>query len=334
MPTLALVGEILKEPAFPESEFEEIRRQNLAGIESQKSEPTTLAIVEFQRRMSPYPKGHPLETTTIDEDIAELQGLTLAQVKAVYTDLVGASHGDLAVVGDFDAAAVSTWARETFAGWRSPRPFVRLERRYFDVPQFTTSIETPDKANAFFIAGQNLRVRDDQPDYAALSIGNFILGGGFLNSRLATRIRQRDGISYGVGSGFGAQSLDEVGLFTANAIYAPENIVRLESAFGEEMGRILTDGITAEELEAARSAWLQQRVQQRANDGFVAGLFSNQYITGRTMAYESQLEARVRALSVQDVNAAMRRHINLSRISTVKAGDFKNKPATPLPTRP
>lgn len=334
MPTLALVGEILKEPVFPESEFEELRRQTVAGIEAQKSEPVTLAVTEFQRRMSPYPKGHPLETTTIDEDIAEMQALTLAQVTSVYSELVGASHGDLAIVGDFDAKAVSTWAQETFSGWRSPRPFARLERQFFDVPQFTASIETPDKANAFFLAGQNLRIRDDQPDYAALSIGNFILGGGFLNSRLATRIRQRDGISYGVGSGFGAQSLDEVGSFNANAIYAPENILRLESAFGEEMGRILTDGITAEELEAARSAWLQQRVQQRANDGVIAGMLANQYVTGRTMAYESQLEAQVRALTVQDVNAAMRRHLNLSRISTVKAGDFKNKPATPLPTRP
>ena len=334
MPTLALVAEILKEPIFPESEFEEIRRQTLAGIESQKSEPVTLAFTEFQRRMTPYPKGHPLETSTIDEDIAEMTALTLAQVKSVYTDMVGASYGDLAVVGDFDAAAVNTWARETFATWRSPRPFARLERRFFDVPQFTASIETPDKANAFFLAGQNLRIRDDQPDYPALVIGNFILGGGFLNSRLATRIRQRDGLSYGVGSGLSAQSLDAVGSFSANAIYAPENILRLESAFGEEMGRILNEGITAEELDAARSAWLQGRIQQRANDGQIAAMFSAQYITGRTMAFETQLEARVRALTVQDVNAAMRRNINLARISTVRAGDFKNKPATPLPTRP
>ena len=100
------------------------------------------------------------------------------------------------------------------------------------------------------------------------------------------------------------------------------------------MSCILTDGITTEELEAARSAWLQQRVQMRANDGVIVGMLANQFITGRTMSFESQLETRVRALTVQDVNAAMRRHISLSRISSVKAGDFKNKPATPLPTRP
>ena len=334
MPTLALVAEVLKEPMFPASEFEELRRASLQGMESQKSEPTALAFTAFQRRMAPYPKGHPLATQTIDEDIAEMTALTIEQVKAVYTELVGATYGDLAVVGDFDAAAVTAWARTSFDGWRSPRPFARLVRQYFDVPQFNESIETPDKANAFFVAGQNLRIRDDQPDYAALVMGNFILGGGFLNSRLATRIRQRDGISYGVGSGFNAQALDSVGSFTATAIYAPENVLRLESAFGEEMGRILSEGITAEELEAARAAWLQQRIQIRSNDGQIAATFSNQVVTGRTMAFDAELENRMRALTADVVNAALKRHFSLSRISSVKAGDFKNKPPVAPPTRP
>ncbi|HRN52376.1 MAG TPA: insulinase family protein, partial [Gemmatimonadaceae bacterium] len=334
LPTLRLVGEILRTPTFPANEFDELRRAQLAAIESQKSEPVALAATEFSRRMSPYPKGHPLATTSFDEDIANLEAMTVEQVRAIYTELVGASYGDLAIVGDFDRAEVEAWAKETFEGWRSPKPFARAERQFFDVPQFNVSIETPDKANAFFIAGQNLRLRDDAADYPALTIGNFILGGGFLNSRLATRIRQRDGISYGVGWGVSAQALDEVGSFMANAIYAPENVLRLETAFGEEIGRILSEGITAEELDAARNAWLQQRVQMRANDGFVASMFAAQYITGRTMAFVQQLEDKVRALTVNDVNAAMRRHISLARMSTVKAGDFKNKPPVAPPTRP
>ena len=334
MPTLALVSEILKEPIFPESEFEELRRQQVAGIESQKSEPISLALTTYQKRMNPYPEGHPLGTKSIDEDIAELKTITLANVRGVYTELVGATYGDIAVVGDFDPAAVGAWATETFGSWRSPKPFARLERKFFDVAQFTESIETPDKANAFFLAGQNLKIRDDQPDYAALTIGNFVLGGGFLNSRLATRIRQRDGISYGVGSGFGAQALDEVGVFQANAIYAPENVLRLESAFGEEVGRILSEGITAEELEAARTAWLQQRMQIRSNDAQVAAMLANQVVTGRTMQYDAGLEDRVKALTVQDVNAAMKRHISLAKISSVKAGDFANKPPVAPPVTP
>ena len=74
-----------------------------------------------------------------------------------------------------------------------------------------TSIEAPDKANAFFIAGLNLKLRDDDPDYPALVLGNYMLGGGFLNSRLAVRIRQKEGLWYGVGSQFQASALDQSG---------------------------------------------------------------------------------------------------------------------------
>lgn len=334
MPVLAIVAEMLKEPSFPASEFDELKRQQLQGIEAQKSEPVMQALTAFSQRITPYPKGHPLATKSMDEQAADLTKLTVEDVRAVHRDLVGASYGDLAVAGDFDADAVQQWAKATFEGWRNPRPFARLERQFFDVPQFNETIETPDKANAFFLAGQNLRLRDDSPDYAALTIGNFVLGGGFLNSRLATRIRQKDGISYGVGSGLGAQQLDSVGTFQANAIYAPENVLRLESAFGEEVGRILNEGITQAELDAARAAWLQQRQQTRANDNFVVNALSNQALTGRSFGFEAQLDDRVRALTVDEVNAAMKRHISLSKISTVKAGDFKNKPPVAPVTKP
>lgn len=334
MPTLALVAEVLKEPSFPPSEFDELKRQQLQAIEAQRSEPVMQALTAFSQRMSPYPKGHPLGTKSMDEQVADIQRMTVEQVRGIYTELVGASYGDLAVAGDFDPTAVTQWAKATFEGWKNPKPFARLERQYFDVPQFTETIETPDKANAFFLAGQNLKLRDDSPDYAALTMGNFVLGGGFLNSRLATRIRQKDGISYGVGSGLGAQQLDSAGTFQANAIYAPENVLRLESAFGEEVGRILKDGITQEELDAAKSAWLQQRQQMRANDGAIASMLSNQYITGRTFAFEGRMDEMVRALTVDQVNAAMRRYISLSKISSVKAGDFKNKPPKAPPTKP
>jgi zinc protease len=100
------------------------------------------------------------------------------------------------------------------------------------------------------------------------------------------------------------------------------------------MGRILNEGITAEELEAARTAWLQQRVQIRSADGQVAAMLSNQYITGRTMQYDAELEARVKALTLQDLNGAMKRHINLAKISSVKAGDFANKPPVAPPVTP
>src|SRR5690606_24019208 len=113
----------------------------------------------------------------------------------------------------------------------SPKHFKRLQAKFQAAKPTNESIETPDKANAMFVAGFPIAIQDTDPDYPSMVLGNFMLGGGLLNSRLATRIRVKDGLSYGVGSQFSAHPLDKSGSFLAYAIYAPENVEKLEQAF-------------------------------------------------------------------------------------------------------
>ena len=334
LPTLRLVGEVLHEPSFDPREFELLRTENVAGLEQNKSEPSFLASIAAQRILNPWPKGHPLYTGTVDEQIADLKAVTVGDVKKVYTDLVGASFGDLAMSGDFDRDSVTKVLQEIVGTWKSPKPFARLKRKAFDVASTTEQIETPDKANSFYAAGVNIPVRDDQPEYASLVIGNYILGGGFLNSRLAVRIRQKDGLSYGVGSGFSAQALDSAAMIQVYAIYNPENVVRLESAFGEEIGRWVKEGVTPDELDKAKQAWLQGRLQSRSRDAELVNRLSQQTFQNRTMAFDRSLEDRVAGLTVDQVNSTIRKYVNPAKFSAVKAGDFKNHPPKPMPTKP
>jgi zinc protease len=334
MPTLRLVAEMLRTPSFDAKEFELSRTEQVAGLEQNKSEPGMLASIALQRTLQPWPKGHPLYVGTVDEQIADLKGVKLEEVKSVYNELVGATYGDMAMSGDFDRDSVATLMQQLIGTWKSPKPFERLKRKQFDVASRTEQLETPDKANSFFYAGLNIPVRDDQPEYASLVLGNYILGGGFLNSRLATRIRQKDGLSYGVGSGFSAQALDSVGTLQVYAIYNPENVVRLESAFGEELGRWVKDGVTADELDKAKQAWLQQRQQSRSRDAELVGRLSQQNFQNRTMAFDQTLEDRVAALTVDQVNTTIKRYVNPAKVSIIKAGDFKNHPPKPMSVKP
>jgi zinc protease len=176
----------------------------------------------------------------------------------------------------------------------------------------------------------NLNVRDDDPDYPALVLGNYMLGGGFLNSRLASRIRQKEGLSYGVGSQFQASALDKSGSFTAFAIYAPENAAKLEAAFREEIARVLKDGFEAKELEEARSGWLQSRQVSRAQDAALARLLAQDLFLSRTLAWDVDLEKKVQALMPAEIAAALRRHISPEKITVIKAGDFA-KAGAPAP---
>ncbi len=319
---LRLVGEILREPAFPQNEFDQLKLETLTQIESQKSEPTSVAFTELSRHFNIYPKGHPFYSGTVEEDIADIKAVTLDDVKRFYKDFYGASSGQMTVVGDFDEKEVSALAQELFGNWKSPSSFTRIKSEYRAVAPLNKSLETPDKANAFFVARLNLKVRDDNPDYAALALGNYMLGGGFLNSRLAVRIRQKEGLSYGVSSQFNASSLDESGQFFANAIYAPENADKLEAAFKDELAKLLKDGFTAQEIEEAKKGFVQRGQLARAQDRELSGRLNNYLFLNRTIAWDAELESRIQSLTAEQINAAMRKYLTPDNITIIKAGDF------------
>ena len=153
-----------------------------------------------------------------------------------------------------------------------------------------------------------------------------MIGGGFLNSRLATRIRQKEGLSYGVGGGFSANPLDRYATFSAQMIYAPQNVDKLEAAFKEEIARMLKDGFTAEEVEAAKSGYLQSRQVSRAQDNELLNRSNTYLFVGRTWQWDADFEAKIKALTPDQINAAMRKYVDPAKLVIYKAGDFAKNP--------
>lgn len=324
---LKLVSEILREPAFPATELDQIKQEALAQIEQQRSDPIQMALVAFQRHLSPYPKGDVRYVQTIEERIESVKAVTVEDLKKFHADFYGASNADFAVVGDFDDKEFVRLAGELLAGWKSPRPFTRIASTYKDIAPVNQFIETPDKANAILIAGMPLNLRNDDPDYPALVLGNYMIGGGFLNSRLAVRVRQKEGLSYSVASQVQASPLDKTGNFLAYAIYAPQNVTKLEAAFKEEIERALKDGFTAEEIAAAKSGFLQTQQVERSNDFQLAGTLGNYLYLKRSLAWDAEFEKKIAALTPEQITAAMRRHIDVSKLTIIKAGDFAKNPS-------
>ncbi len=330
---LVLVAEVLREPAWPSSEFEQLKQQTYAAIEQQKSEPDARAINLYSRRMNAYPKGDVRYVETPDEALASYTAATLDDAKKFHGDFYGASVGELALVGDFDPKETVENVTRLFGDWKSPRAFERIPHPYQAIALSKESVETPDKANAFYIAGQNLRLRDDDPDYPALVLGDYMLGGGFLNSRFATRIRQKEGLSYGVGSELSASPLDSSGSFVSYALYAPQNAGRLETAMREEMDRVLKDGFTDSEVAEAKKGYLQAQQVGRAQDSSLARALAGSMYLKRTLAWDEDFEKKIAALTPADVAAAMRKHLDPAQFTVVKAGDFAKKSPADSPAK-
>ena len=316
-----LAAEALKDPVFPAKEFDQWKQRALSSVEAMKREPQAIAGRELSRAMSPYPKGDIRYTKTPDEDAAEIQAVTAEAAKQFHKDFYGANNGDLAVVGDFDAAEIKKIAAG-LAAWRSPASFTRVTSPYRDIAAKVQSIETPDKENSMLMAGFPVKIADEDTDYPALVLGNFMLGGGFLNSRLATRIRQKEGLSYGVGSMFTVAPKEDGGRFMAYAIAAPQNIEKVEAAMREEIARAVKDGFTAEEVRAAKSGWLQQRQVSRGQDNELAQQLDRDSQYGRTMKFAQGVEAKVDTLSPEEINAVFKKYMDPAKLVVIKAGDF------------
>ena len=326
---LAIVNDILKNPVFDEKEFETMKQEILAQVESQKSDPQALAFTAFQRMMNPYSKSDVRYVPTIEEDIENNKTVKLEDIKKFYTDFYGASAATISVVGDFDEAAVRKSISTNFGTWKSPIPFKRIQAVFQEISPANSAIKTPDKANALFLAGQNLQLQETDADYPALLLGNYMLGGGFLSSRLAVRIRQKEGISYGVGSNLTGSPFDKSGSFMTYAIYAPENAEKLEKAFYEEIEKVVNEGFTADELKAAKSGWLQSRSVSRSQDNELSSRLNNYLYYDRTLAFDAEFDKKVEALTTEQVNTTMKKFIDPKKISIVKAGDFDKKVANP-----
>ncbi|MFT4032370.1 MAG: pitrilysin family protein [Siphonobacter sp.] len=317
-----LLSDMLKNPAFNADEFEKLKQEELATIESQRSDPQAIAFTEYSRTMNPYPKEDPRYNRTFDEEVAGINALKLDDLKKFYKDFYGTQNATFAAVGDFDEAQIRKVVTDEFGNWKAKKPFSRLVAEHKSIPAGSKSLETPDKANAMMVAAINLPIRDDDPDYPALVLGNYMLGGGFLNSRLAVRIRQKEGISYGVGSNIQANPLDKTGTFLVYAIYNPENAARLVTALKEELEKVNKDGFTADEIKAAKTGLLQSRQVNRAQDASLAGTLNNYLYLNRTFATDADFEKKLNALTPEQIATAVKKYIDPSKLTIIQAGDF------------
>jgi zinc protease len=329
LPTLEIVGDILRNPAFPQAELDKLRADWLAGIDADRSDPQSVAGRELDRLTALYPVGDFRRALSFDEEAAAVKAMTVADLQRFHREFYGAAQATVAVVGEFDPATTRAAIGGILANWIAPVAYQRAPNQYFELTASSRQLATPNKANAVMLAELSLPLRDDDADYPALVLGNFMLGGGFLNSRLATRIRQQEGLSYGVASQLFADPFDKTATFNGFAIYNPDNSAKLVAAFREEVEKIRVEGFREDELRESKNGWLQSRNLNRAQDATLAGQISSMLRLGRTPAWDAEFERRIAALTLADVNAAFRKWIRPEALVIVEAGDFETTTSGP-----
>jgi zinc protease len=322
---LDLLRQVLREPSLPEDQLELLKTQRLALLERSRSEPQVLSMIELQRRLRPYGKDDVRFTLTMDERIDRLRGVTISDVRKAYQEFLGGQNAEVSIVGDFDAEATLKTLDEMLGGWKADKSYARVGvGKPSAAAPGRHSIATPDKANANYMAGVVIAMRDDDPDYPALRLACYALGTG-PGSRLWDRVREKEGLSYGVAGALSASSHDREATLRFQAIANPENMAKVEKTIREEIDLLLKEGIGAEELAKVKRGYLQASQLQRASDNTLAGILLDQLDSGRTSAFSAELEKKIEALTAEQVSAAFRKHVDPEKLVTVVAGDFGKK---------
>ena len=320
---LTLLAEVLTEPTFPVAEFEQLVRRRAGETESASVEPFAVADVKLKRATKPYGASDVRYTAEFVEEVKALNAFNRDAVVDFYRKFWGANHAELAIVGDFDEEELRALVKHLFGEWVSASRYVRLPQPASSVFGQRIVSLTPDKQNAVAIGVLPLLLEDTDVDYPALVLASHVLGAGGFDSRLLTRLRQNDGLSYGAGANLSASNFEASGSLAFFAIFAPQNRNRVEQGFAEELTRFITDGINADELAAAKKSVLVGRRTQRTDDAAVAASWAVWLESDRSFAFETDVERKVADLTLDQVNAAIRNWINPSRIDWSLAGDFR-----------
>jgi zinc protease len=319
---IALVGEMLRSPAFPVDAFDELRRQALAGIEQARKEPGSVLENAIARQTNPYPRGDVRHARSFDELVEDIQQASVDGVRAFHARFYSAARVEFGAAGDMDVAQVRSALQSAFGDWGGGVPYQRIPQPLVEPAPARLLLNTPDKQNANLLARLPVPLTDADDDYPALMMANYLLGGGG-NSRLWKRIRESDGLSYDVRSGIRWNSEEPHSDWRASAIFAPQNRAKVEAAFRDEIARALKDGFTALELAEGQKGLLNFRRLSRAQDANLAAALASNLHLGRTFAVSGRTDQAIGRLTLDRVNAALRRYIKPDALVLGFAGDFK-----------
>ncbi|MCD9856584.1 insulinase family protein [Epilithonimonas sp. JDS] len=323
---MAIMQDILANSTFPENELTKTIAENNTYLDGQLKDPEAIAYNELSRLSSPYPKTSIFYTSTLEEEIADNKKVTRAQVVDFYSNVLGASNGAGTIIGSLDAKAVGSELEKTFGKFTAKSKFEEVKPTLFETKKVDKNIITPDKENAVALGTSSFTMKQDSPEYPALVLANEILGsGGFLSARLPMRLREKDGISYGVGSYLNVPITNDVSSWNYYAYLNPTKRDAVESAVKDEVSKALKTGFTQAELDSNKKSYANIRTTSLGMENTLINLENSKLLFGVPLERYDELNAKIQNLKLEEVNSVLKKYISLDKVTSIYAGDFNKK---------
>ncbi|MCR4508239.1 insulinase family protein [Pseudomonas sp. 32.2.56] len=322
-PALQLFNQVLGQPTFPDDALARIKNQLLAGFEYQKQNPGKLAsLALFERLYGTHPYAHPSDGTA-----ESIPAITREQLQAFHAKAYTASNAIIALVGDLSRSDAEALANQVSAALPKGPALPRIAQPEEPKPGLQ-HIEFPSNQTHLMIAQLGIDRRD--PDYAALYLGNQVFGGGGFGTRLMTEVREKRGLTYGVYSGFSA--MQARGPFMINLQTRAELSDGTLQLVKSMLADFIANGPTTDELNNAKRELAGSFPLSTASNAAIVGQLGSMGFYDLPLSYLEDFMRDVQALSVEQVKAAMAKHLNPDALVIVTAGPTVAQKELPPPT--
>ncbi|WAC75973.1 pitrilysin family protein [Roseateles sp. SL47] len=326
---LKMAADLMQHPLLPQAAFDRAQKAGQAGLEAQRQELETLrqqAVREHYNRARGVKLGDPDYLMTTDEQVAQLKSTTLEDIKNFHARYWSANQARVAVVGAVPEG-LDTALDQLFGHWKKPDApaYVRDVPKADQIPAARFDAIARDKANAEMRWRLDFALNDRDPDYLPLMVAAHILGGGSLENRLSVSVRQKAGLSYGVRASMWAPHFGDDADLIIGGTFAPQNREQVLALVKQELERMGRDGITEAELNRTKTDLLEGLRQSRADDARLSDVLLTMSDQGETWKTAAEREAKLRALTVAQVNEAWRKRIKVDGFVISTVGDFKDK---------
>ncbi len=320
---LSVLAEELRSPSFPAAELTKSKAE-LRNAFLLAGENTSQRATQRLRQLA-FPEGHPYRAPETEALLANLERSTLSELQAFHRQRYVGAGLILSVVGDVDAKAIAAEVERLFGALPRGVAPSYPQPRTAPAPAAEAIVTMPGKANMNLVLGEASGLRRTDPDYEAALIGNAALGQSGMSSRLGVRVRDTEGLSYNLYSRFLLTDLLD-GYWLANVAVAPANLGKALHSTRDEIEKYCREGITEEEVEVQKSFFAGNfRVRLGTNGGVAAALTTAEKFHYGP-AYLDDFPARIRKVTREQVNAALRAHLDPTRLQVVVAGDLEHLP--------
>jgi zinc protease len=310
---LDLLSDILMRPTFPEAEIAEVRDQLLASLAARSDDPHLLAADQLDNMI--FGEAHPDGWFLLPRHV---RAITRDKIESFWRAFYRPNNAVLAIAGAFDPVKMRLAVRSAFSGWvAAPVP----ARPRFQIPPSPPTrvvvIDKPDLTQATLMFG-HAGIRHADPDWYAATLVNYVLGGSDFSSRLMIEVRSRRGLTYGIGSSFGA-SLYE-GAFRVSAATRNETVGEAFAVSVAEMRRMKNDGPTADELAKAKGYYAGSTPLGLESASDLAGSLVLADLHGLGASYVRRLALALSAVTQADAKAAAARWLHPEALAVVLVG--------------